>query len=270
MTWSAFRLPDVGLNDVVDILVIAYLIYKVLIWVKETRAWSLIKGLGIIILVYIASSVFQLRTASWIIVNSLNVGLVAVLVLFQPELRKLLTEIGEGKINKFIAVSNQESDAQKNAAAAEITKAVAIMSRSRTGALIVIERETPLGEFENSGIMIDAVCSSQLLINIFEDKTPLHDGAVIIKNNRIVSACCILPLTENEIGHELGTRHRAAVGASEITDADIIVVSEETGGISIAKNGVLNKNLSEDAIKDMLFFDARPQKKMQLSLKRRS
>ena len=269
-TWSAINFPQVRANDVVDMLVIAYLIYKVLLWVKETRAWSLIKGLVIILFVYIVSIVFEMRTASWIIVNSLNVGLVAVLVLFQPELRKLLIEIGEGKINRFFSVPSQKDLTLRNRSVFEIMRAAEYMSSRHTGALMAIENDVSLSDIENMGIPMDALCSAQLLINIFEDKTPLHDGAVIIRNDRIAAATCIFPLTEREIGRELGTRHRAAVGMSEASDADIVVVSEETGAISIAANGELFRNLSNDEIKRLLLKEDASAKIRQFSLRRRS
>ena len=262
--WSTFKFPQVGANDVLDMLIIAYLIYKVLMWIKDTLAWSLIKGLFIIIIVYFVSLFLQMRTVTWLIINSLNVGLVAVLVLFQPELRKLLTEIGEGKINKFFTASNQEARQQRNEAVAEIVKAAAIFSKERTGALIVMEREVPLGDIENTGIPLDAKCTSQLILNIFIDKTPLHDGALLVRNDRIMAASCILPLTEKEIGRELGTRHRAAVGISEISDASVLVVSEETGCISIAKTGKLSQNLSVEQINEILLEEVGSQNLMQL------
>ena len=270
ISWSAFSLPRIRFNDIIDMLVIGFLIYKVLFWVKETRAWSLIKGIGIIAIIYIFAYVLQMRVASWLIINSLNVGLIAVLVLFQPELRKLLEEIGESNINKIIPVAGHDNTALRNAAVIEIIKAAKILSESRTGGLIVIENEVPLGDLENTGIPLDALCASQLIINIFEDKTPLHDGALIVRNNRIAAATCILPLTEKEIGRELGTRHRAAVGASEVSDADILVISEETGAISIAKDGKLYKGLTEDALIKMLLIENRAQKKTQLLKERRN
>ena len=269
ISWSTFSLPRIKINDILDMLVVSFLIYKVLLWVKETRAWSLIKGLILVLFAFVFSSVLETRTVNWLIVNSLNVGLVAVLVIFQPELRKLLIEIGEGSINKFFTVPGQKTPSLRNAAVIEILRAAEFMSSKRIGSLIVIENEVSLADIDGSGIRIDALCSSQLLINIFEDKTPLHDGAVVIRNNRIAAASCILPLTEKEIGRELGTRHRAAVGISEITDADIVVVSEETGAISIAYNGELFKNLPNDKIKEMLFKDETPPNKKQFSFKRR-
>ena len=267
INWSTFSLPKIRLNDALDVLVIAFLIYKILLWVKVTRAWSLIKGLVIILVVYFLSSALEMRTVSWLIVNSLNVGLVAVLVIFQPELRKLLIEIGEGKINKFFSVPGHKNATLRNSAVIEILRAAEYMANKRIGALIVIENEISLADIDGTGIRIDAICTGQLLINIFIDKTPLHDGAVVVRNDRITAASCILPLTEREIGRELGTRHRAAVGISEITDADVVVVSEETGGISIANNGELYRGLSNDEIKKMLLKDEPPRTKKKLSLK---
>jgi len=268
--WSAINFPRVRVNDVLDMLVIAFLIYRVLLWLKETRAWSLIKGLVLILVVYIISNVLEMRTASWLIVNSLNVGLVAVLVLFQPELRKLLIEIGEGRVNKFLSLPDQKNITLRNKAVREILRAAEYMSGKRTGALIAIENEISLADIESAGISIDAVCSSQLLVNIFEDKTPLHDGAVIIRNDRITAATCIFPLTERDIGRGLGTRHRAAVGMSEASDAEVVVVSEETGAVSIALNGALIRDLSLEEIKNMLLKEETSPKKKQFSFKRRA
>jgi len=268
ISWASFSLPRVRLNDLLDMLVIAFLVYKVLLWVKETRAWSLIKGLVIILVVFILSSVLEMRAVGWLIENSFNIGLLAVLVIFQPELRKLLIEIGEGRINRFFAVV-QRDFSLRNAAVFEIVRAAEYMSERRIGALIVLENEVTLSEIENEGVPLDAVCTNQLLINIFTDKTPLHDGAVIIRDNRITSASCILPLTEKEIDRELGTRHRAAIGMSESSDADVIVVSEESGAVSVANNGILYRDLHKDAIIEMLSKGEKSNGRFKVSRRRR-
>jgi len=240
-------------SDLIDILIVSYGIYKIMSWIKETRAWSLFKGLVVILIIFALSSLFSFSTLYWVISNTFNVGLVAVIVLFQPELRKALEQLGKKKfINSFIKSENifglvSEKTIQ------EIIKAVENLARTKTGALIVLEKEVPLGDFEQTGIIIDAVISSQLLINIFVNKTPLHDGAVIIRNNKIKAATCILPLSQNVTKHEFGTRHRAAIGASEVSDSYVLVVSEERGEISVAHNGKLYKNLDHKAICDILF-----------------
>jgi len=269
INWSSFQFPQVRANDVLDWLIIAFLIYKVLLWIKETMAWSLLKGLLVIIVVYFVSLILQMRAVTWLIVNSLNVGLVAVLVLFQPELRKLLTEIGEGRINKFFTAANQEVIKQRNESASEVIKAAAVLARNHTGALVVMEKDVMLGEIEATGISLDARCTSQLILNIFIDRTPLHDGAVLVRNDRIMAATCILPLTDKEIGRELGTRHRAAVGISEISDAAVLVVSEETGLVSVAKNGKLSKNVSIEQLGALLYQNADPQSLKNLVGKKR-
>ncbi len=194
-----------------------------------------------------------------------GVGLMAIIILFQPELRKALEQLGKGKIVSPFSLDHQVVKASE-ATILEIIKAATSLAKAKTGALVLIEQDVALGDHENTGIPIDAVVTSQLLINIFENKTPLHDGAVIIRNNRIAAATCILPLTEDEIGRELGTRHRAAVGASEVSDAFVLVVSEETGTISIAKGGKLFRNLTGADVKKMLTQNYEPEKKKKLFL----
>ncbi len=244
-------IPAIRASDILDIAIVAVIIYTLMIWIKETRAWSLFKG--IIIIFVISTLAFQLNlyTIRWIISNTLSVGIIAIIILFQPEFRKGLEQLG--KSNFMTKVFTKDDDLQtSNRTFEEILTAVQRMAAIRMGALILIEKEVPLGDLEQTGIKIDAAVSSQLLINIFEDKTPLHDGAVIIRNGRIAAATCILPLTQKDIGTGLGTRHRAAVGGSEVSDADIIVVSEETGSISIANGGILYKDLTLNEARDML------------------
>ena len=258
--WDSFRfasvsMPTVGVRDILDILIVAYLIYKMIFWIKETRAWVLFKGILVIVIFALASYMLRLNTILWILQNTISVGIIAVIVVFQPELRKALEQLGKSK--HFFAMLNfdtpEKSREYTEKTVEEIIKASEKMSAARTGALMLIERDVPLGDFERTGINIDAVVTSQLLINIFEKNTPLHDGAVIIKNNSVAAATCFLPLTEsNDISMDLGTRHRAAIGASEVSDAFVVVVSEETGAISIANGGVLYRNLSVDAMRRML------------------
>jgi diadenylate cyclase len=240
------------LTDMIDILAISFVFYKVLTWIRDTRAWSLFKGFLIVLLVYAVATVLSLVTLLWLMKMTFNVGLIAVVVLFQPELRKALEQIGKGKMLASLKIDGKNASHLPQASVEEIIKACKSMSDAKTGALIVIERNVAMGDHGQTGIPIDSVISSQLLINIFEDKTPLHDGAVIIRSNRIAAAACILPLTSHEIGKELGTRHRAAVGASEVSDAFVLVVSEETGAISLAQGGKLQRALSESAIREAL------------------
>lgn len=252
---SFLNIPRLGIYDVIDIIGVAYLIYKIITWIKDTRAWSLFKGVAVIILLAILAYVFQLNTIWWILSNAVPVGAIGVLVIFQPELRRALEQIGRGKFLATIVGFEGEKD---HAALADDTiesviKATFQMAKVKTGALIVIEKETKLGDVERTGIVVDAVVTSQLLVNIFENNTPLHDGAVIIRNNRISAATCFLPLTDSlEISKELGTRHRAAIGISEISDAFIIVVSEETGTVSIVRNGKISRGISAETLKEQL------------------
>lgn len=251
--------PNIGVRDIVDILVVAYLIYIVLAWIKDTRTWALFKGVMIVLAVASVAYLFQLHTLWWVVSNAITVGTFAILVVFQPELRRALEQIGRGKLfESLISTSDQAEDGLTNEAIDAIAKAAVHMSKYKTGALIVLEQETKLGDVERTGIKIDALISSQLLINIFEKNTPLHDGAVIIKNNRVSAATCFLPLSDSmEISKDLGTRHRAAIGISESTDALVIVVSEENGIISCVRNGKIKRGLDTELIKKILLSTRR-------------
>lgn len=243
---SIASIPSIRITDIVDILCVAVVIYIVVCWIKETRAWSLFRGLLIIGLFSLLSYNLHFYTMTWIIEKTFSVGVIAFIVLFQPELRKALEQIGEGGFGSLAGILQVDDKGKiTEKTVEEIITAAVKMSSARTGALIVIENNVPVGDIVRSGINIDAIISSQLLINIFENKTPLHDGAVIIRDNKIAAATCILPVTQSQIGLDLGTRHRAAVGASEVSDAYILVVSEETGAISIATEGRLRRNLTE-------------------------
>ena len=246
--------PNIGVRDVIDILVVAYLIYIVLAWIKDTRTWTLFKGVVIVLAVASVAYIFQLHTLWWVVSNAITVGTFAILVVFQPELRRALEQIGRGRLFEgLLTSSDQIEDGLSDDAIDAIAKASVHMSKFKTGALIVLEQDMKLEDVERTGIKIDAVISSQLLINIFEKNTPLHDGAVIIKNNRISAATCFLPLSDSmEISMDLGTRHRAAIGISEGTDALVIVVSEENGIISYVRNGKLKRGLDLEAVKKVL------------------
>ncbi len=258
---SFLSIPVITQMDVIDILIVAFFVYKIMLWIKETRAWALFKGILLISLVWVLAYFLRLNTTYWLVYNTFNVGLVAIIVIFQPEMRKALEQIGKGMAISF-SKSDQEQLSISETTAKELCIALRKMASERTGALVLVENEVPLGDHEQTGIQIDAVVSSQLLINIFEDKTPLHDGAVIIRNNRIAAASCILPLTQTEIGRELGTRHRAAVGVSEVSDAFVLVVSEETGRISMARGGKLMRNVSDAEIMETLLSDENQQKEL--------
>ncbi|MDR2899486.1 MAG: diadenylate cyclase CdaA [Clostridiales bacterium] len=251
LNFSGFTFNRITFKDIIDILIVAFFIYKIILWIKETRAWSLFKGVVAVLIISSLAFLFGFTTVSWLVETTINVGVIAIIVLFQPELRKALEQLGKGRF--VVPFISEGRDEILNATTVdELIIAVYAMAKVRTGALILVENEVKLGDLEQTGIHIDASVSSALLINIFEDKTPLHDGAVIIRHNRVAAASCILPLTQNEIGKELGTRHRAAVGASELSDACAIVVSEETGHVSIAMGGQLYKNVSPEDIRRRL------------------
>ena len=243
----------VRLSDMIDILLVAVLIYYIVKLIRETRAKQLVKGIGLLLVIFWLSSLFKLHTLNYILSGTMQIGLFAIIVIFQPELRNLLERIGRFKVGRIIDFAADTTMNDTQMTIESVVYAAVNMSATKTGALIVMERETKLGDFITSGIMLDANVSSGLLENIFVPNTPLHDGAVIIRRNRIIAAGCMLPLTgNNNLSHELGTRHRAALGLSETTDAIVIVVSEETGKISIARNGTLTRNLTGESLSKAL------------------
>lgn len=238
--------------DIIEILIIAVLIYNIVKWIKNTRAWVLIKGILLLFLFYVIASILNFDVILWIFANGIGVSITALIIVFQPELRKALEQLGKRNIVTNL-LSDKEEDMFSDQTVEELVKASYELGRARTGALIVIENTVRLDEYEATGISLDAKVTSQLLINIFEHNTPLHDGAVIIRGNRITSATCYLPLSDNmRLSKELGTRHRAAVGISEATDSFTIVVSEETGGVSIAEGGELTRRVGRELLKERL------------------
>lgn len=244
-----------SISDFFDIFIVAIAVYYFMIAIKGTRAIQLVKGIFIIIAAYLLSDIFRLNTLHYILSALVQVAMFGVIVIFQPELRSLLEKMGRVKIGRVLGIAfDSVGDAQGlESVINNITSAAIDMSETRTGALIVIERHTRLGEYMNSGTLINADVSKELLKNIFVPNTPLHDGAVIIRENKIITAGCVLPLTANtNLATELGTRHRAALGLSETSDAAIVVVSEETGKISIAMNGALTRNFTETSLKKAL------------------
>lgn len=250
------RMPDIRWTDIVEIIILSFVVYSILVWVKNTKAWSLLKGVIVIAIFWLIVAIFDMETILWIAENMVNIASIAIIVILQPELRKAMEELGR---KNFIASllpfdsGKSESGLFSDRTINEITKACVEMGKVKTGALIVIEKSQPLAEYERTGIDIDGVVTSQLLINIFEHNTPLHDGAVIIRGNRVTSATCYLPLSDNMLlSKELGTRHRAGVGISEVTDSLTVIVSEETGRISIAYEGNLERNLNGDTLKERL------------------
>lgn len=250
-----FYFPNITVTDIVEIIILSFLIYNVINWFMKTRAWTLVKGLMVLGLFTVIIVVFKFNTILWIIKNTISVGIIAVIILFQPELRRALEELGRRNIvpDVFSADKTVKNEKINDNTITELVAAAIDMSKNKTGALIVIENAVALGEYENTGINVDASISRQLLVNIFEHNTPLHDGAVIIRNNRIVAATCYLPLTDrNDLNKDLGTRHRAAVGISEVSDSMTLIVSEESGAISIAHSGILYRNLDSEGLKKQL------------------
>lgn len=250
---SNLHMPTIYWTDIVEIFILAFLAYHILLWIKNTRAWALLKGVIMIAVFILIAAFFRMNTILWIVTNVFNVAAIAIVVMLQPELRKAMEELGQK--NFFSAMLPFDTDKSEGGRFSdrtinEIVKASVEMSKVKTGALIVIEKEQSLSEYERTGIDVDGIVSSQLLINIFEHNTPLHDGAVIVRGNRIVSATCYLPLSDNmSLSKELGTRHRAGVGISEVTDSLTVIVSEENGKISVAYNGQLERGMDAERLK---------------------
>ncbi|EOT28290.1 hypothetical protein C805_00432 [Eubacterium sp. 14-2] len=244
-------------TDIAEIIIISFLIYNILVWVKQTRAWNLLKGIIVVLIFVMLAAMFQMNNILWIAGKTINVAVIAIIIVFQPELRRALEQLGQKNfitsVFSFDSQKNQERFSER--VVSEIVKATYEMAKVKTGALIVIEQDVVLREYERTGIPLDSLVSSQLLINIFEHNTPLHDGAILVRGERVVSATCYLPLSDNmELSKELGTRHRAAVGISEVCDALTIVVSEETGNVSIAVGGELYRNVDAEYLKGKLNF----------------
>ena len=241
--WMSF-LPKITYMNIVEIIIIAFLIYEILLWIKNTRAWTLLKGIVFILAFAIFTYILRLDTIMWILQKTALVATTALVIIFQPELRKALEQLGsKNLVSVFLSFDDNKGDQGfTEKTVSELVRASFEMAKVKTGALMVIERGTPLKDIQRTGIDVDGLVTSQLLINIFEHNTPLHDGAVVIRGNRVAAATCYLPLSDNDsINKALGTRHRAAVGISEVTDSLTIVVSEETGRVSVADHGELQK-----------------------------
>lgn len=250
-----------GMNDLaymikafIDISIVAWVVYKIIILVRETRAWQLIKGILLLLLATELTNVIGLKTINYLLKNVMQFLAIGGIVLFQPELRRALEKIGRNRFKDLLNFEEADSARIKTTAVIEeIVKACTDLSSKYIGALIVIERETKIGEIINTGTQVDSHVSSELIKNIFVPDTPLHDGAIVIRNNRIKAAACFLPLTENtNLSKELGTRHRAALGITEVSDSIAVVVSEESGKISFALNGGLTRNLTTDTLRKAL------------------
>jgi len=248
-------LPDIHLTDIVEVLILTYLIYHLMVWIKNTKAWMLLKGIVVIAIFILVAFIFNMNTILFIAKNCVAVLATAAIVVFQPELRRALEKLGERKFLTAIMPfeTSRESVRFSEDTIESIVDAAYNMGRVKTGALIVVEQAIRLTEYESTGIHMDCMVSMQVLMNIFEHNTPLHDGAIIIRGDRIVSATCYLPLSDNMgLSKELGTRHRAAVGMSEVSDALIIVVSEETGAVSVAQGGILDRAVTREQLQEYL------------------
>jgi diadenylate cyclase len=248
-------MPDVKVTDIIEIIIIAFLVYQVIVWIKNTKAWMLMKGIVVLAVFILLAAAFKMNTILWLAKNSISVLATAAVIVFQPELRRALEKLGQKNFltnivsfdkNKYFERFNEKTiDAVVNACYE--------MGKVKTGALIVVERDILLTEYQQTGIALDSLVSEQILVNIFEHNTPLHDGAVILRGDRIVAATCYLPLSENMgLSKQLGTRHRAAVGMSEVSDAFVICVSEETGNVSYAVGGHITRAVPKEELREQL------------------
>jgi diadenylate cyclase len=243
----------ININDVVDILIVTYIFYKVFMFIKDTRAEQVLKGIVLLFVITQISKIFKLHTLYWILIKTLDLGFIAALIIFQPELRDGLEYIGRTKFSFFSKNNISVSEEKLNKTIEEIIEALYSLSRQKIGALIILERHTKIGDIINTGTIIDGEVSRQLLINIFIPNTPLHDGAVVIRDSEIKAAACFLPLTQSkDLSKELGTRHRAAIGVSEVSDCISLIVSEETGDVSIAKAGKIYRKISKERMTNIL------------------
>ena len=266
--FSAFnQFRTISFIDIIDILIVAYIIYRIMKLLKDTSAERLIKGIIILVGIMLLASMLHLTMISWLLQQALNVGLFAIVVVFQPELRRLLEQIGKGNFSRLIVPADAPDEVESMITAT--VSACADMSRTKTGALIVFERRERLGEIISTGTAVDAAPSAELIKNIFFKNSPLHDGAMVVRAGRICAAGCVLPLSGNQsLSRDLGTRHRAAVGMSESADSVLVVVSEETGAISVAIGGMLKRHLSPDMLRKMLeneLLDSEKQEKSRLA-----
>lgn len=251
-------IPRITWTDIIEIVIIAFVIYNVMVWIKNTKAWVLLKGIIIIVIFALIAYILNLKTILWIAGKTISVGIIALVIIFQPELRRALEQLGRKKILFGLFRFNdgrEKGERFSSKTAEEIVRACFDMGAAYTGALIVIEQDMVLEEYEKTGITVDGLVTSQLLINIFEHNTPLHDGAVIIRGDRVVAATCYLPLSDNNnLNKALGTRHRAGVGISEVTDSMTIIVSEETGKVSVAVGGELIHDIDADSLRNKLEY----------------
>ena len=254
------RIPQIGVNDIIDILIVAFLFYTVMRLIRSTSAARIARSILLLLVVTGLTEIFKLYTLNWILSKILEIGVIALVIMFQPELRRMLERFGGRFFSNLISSSGSASPEQQ---AIEATVAACeVMSKEKVGALLIFERSMPLDEYFKTGTIIDAKVTDQLLRNLFFTKASLHDGAVIIRRDRIAAAGCVLPLTENtSISSDLGTRHRAGIGMSEASDAVVVIVSEETGAISVAVNGMLKRHLTKDTFEKILRNELIPEVK---------
>ena len=242
-----------GISDILDILIVTYIIYKVIDFIRESRAAQLVKGVLLLVVIMQLSELFNMDTTNFLLRNTLQVGVLAVVVLFQPELRRALEQVGRSRIGLDFMSESSLNEAERRRMVDDVCIACDHLSQTRTGALIVLERSSNLTDVAQSGVKLDAVVTKELLESIFYEGNPLHDGAVFIQKNKLSAAACLLPLTANRnLSKELGTRHRAAIGMSENSDALIVVVSEETGKISIVSDGHIRRGYRLDSLREVL------------------
>ncbi|MBO4679461.1 MAG: diadenylate cyclase CdaA [Lachnospiraceae bacterium] len=255
-TFEKFNMPQISWTDFVEIFVIAFLIYEIILWIKNTKAYALLKGVVVIGVFLLFAEIFEMNTILWIANKLFTIMATVIVVVFQPELRKALEQLGRSNFFSnmiHFESSNTSGGKFSDTTIHEIIRACTEMAKVKTGALIIVEQNNILSDIERTGIAVDAIVSSQLLINIFEHNTPLHDGAVIVRGDRVAAATCYLPLSDNaSLSKELGTRHRAGVGMSEIADSLTIIVSEQTGRISVAYEGELIRNVDTEVLRKKL------------------
>lgn len=249
-----FAISSVTVTDIIEIIIISVLFYYILRWFRNTRAWTLFKGLLLIFVLLLLAAIFNFDTILWLASRILNVGLIGLIIIFQPELRRALESLGGRSVfGRLFTTDRGNKKRFSDQTMEEVLRAVTHLSKAHTGALICMELDISLREYEHTGINIDAVVTSELLENVFEDKTPLHDGAVIVRDDRLVAATCYLPMSSSRtLDKKYGTRHRAALGLSEVTDSFTIVVSEETGAVSIAYQGALIENVQTADLKNRM------------------
>ena len=254
-SWISF-LPRITFSNVTEIIILTILVYYALLWIKSTKAWYLLRGIAMIMAFAVAAAIFHWDTILWILGRTGGIAVTALVIIFQPELRKALEQLGQKNLIRSVIPfesSKPEEGLFSDRTIREIVKGCVEMSRAKTGALIVVRQLDSLAEYERTGIAVDGIVTSQLLINIFEKNTPLHDGAVIVQGNRVTYATCYLPLSDNmRLSKDLGTRHRAGVGISEVTDSMTVIVSEENGKISVAYEGTLSRGLTAEELEEKL------------------